>query len=606
MAVRARWWLPVVAAVLLLVAGAVSWRLAAGDESQVEPAGAVATEQPVPPQRPAGPGDKAIAEGSVPGANGEDGDDEEEDSDSDDSDDSDDSEDEGDDEDGDGDGAAAAAHAPDDPNLSRIELALKDERGPVARAAVMLDEHVRIRSDGAGLAAFTRVRPGEHHLTVRADGYFDPPDVAVVTDPGATARVQVELRKGAALEGVVVTRGGGEVANAIVYVTGRAQRAFTDATGHFQLRPFEPGEKVEIGVTLAGYRLARPVSAAAGDPPLRIEVEELGVFTGRVLADGGTPITRFRVQQEYFESPDGRFSIKVTTTPNGKAFANVGADGYRPIVVTRPLDAGTFGDVVLDPLPSIEVLIVDRSGAPVPDAEVSCEGCGPAPMRSGADGRLRFVPTRWNAGSLDAHRGDAWGHERLLLVREIKIVLSPPAVLHGRTGSGLEMKLTPFYPPKTSIALAAGTDGRYQAAVPANDYWVRVPDRSGAKEHYVRTWLCCGDRELNLGPGSGRTSLTLRAPNMPGSMLFLVAGQLTQAEIDNAFRGAAQLWAPSYFVGTPYSQVWEEPTAGAFPVDGLAPGPYTILWLKPLDPEHRIPVVRYATIPGTAEVAIGP
>jgi len=261
----------------------------------------------------------------------------------------------------------------------------------------------------------------------------------------------------------------------------------------------------------------------------------------------------------------------------------------------------------------VEVLVVDRSGAPVPDAEVSCEGCAPAPMRSGADGRLRFVPTRWNAGSLDAHRGDAWGHERLWLVKEIKVVLSPPAALHGRinrpdgrTGSGLKMELTPFYPPKTPTALAAGTDGRYQAAVPANDYWVRVPDRSGAKEHYVRAWLCCGDRELNLGPGSGRASLTLRAPNAPGSMLLLVAGQLTQAEIDAAFRGFSMSWAPSYFAGTPYSQVWVEPTAGTFPVDGLAPGPYTVLWVKPLDREHRVPVVRFATIPGAAEVTIGP
>jgi len=70
----------------------------------------------------------------------------------------------------------------------------RDNGDPMAGAAVVLEELKReVRTGAAGTYRFDNVRPGEYHVSVRAEGYSTRRTEVTVTDQGATLDLVVEL-----------------------------------------------------------------------------------------------------------------------------------------------------------------------------------------------------------------------------------------------------------------------------------------------------------------------------------------------------------------------------------------------------------------------------
>jgi peroxiredoxin len=161
--------------------------------------------------------------------------------------------------------------------------------GPLHGARIMTgtdcsDDSPRDWTDYEGNYAIRGVRPGSVIVTIHLSGYA-PELKSVEVQAGETARLDVELRKGAVLEGIVKTESGKPVSGAFVDATQwrgagtLGLRAVTNDEGKFVIEN-APYDTFELTVTARDMGRVVSMVKADGDEPLSFTVPDTPVSIG--------------------------------------------------------------------------------------------------------------------------------------------------------------------------------------------------------------------------------------------------------------------------------------------------------------------------------------
>ncbi len=318
-----------------------------------------------------------------------------------------------------GGGAEARDQAPVVLTLSRLatikgRVVDASTREPVARAVVQGRRPVTTGEDGR----FELELParGRHSLRTRARGYLED-QVEVVAD--VTGPVTVALVAASSLEGRVVDGDGLPVAGAEVSILPgegaseddrilraltrgtRARlgdRGLTRADGSFRVTRIRPGSNYDIEVRAQGF-----ATASRELPDLRPRVPVTGVTieldrgfgaSGVVVDAGGRPVSGAEVVfrpaasgaddpfQVVLQAPaatvvssgDGRFAASGLAAAAYDVTAS--RPGFAPTTVKRvEFGAGKAdaGRLVLEPGVTVDGVVVDAAGQPVPDVRISVD-----------------------------------------------------------------------------------------------------------------------------------------------------------------------------------------------------------------------------------------
>jgi hypothetical protein len=322
---------------------------------------------------------------------------------------------------------------------ARVELTLdgmppasSDEPDPLGRRFV-------VTSEADGFAGFESLGPGSWVLRASKPGHGDGWLRPLLLLPGREPPpVRLLLGPEFGLRGKVVSSAG-DVAGAQIVVdtdppgSGPNFRAETDAAGEFVITGVPEGDFV-LHASRHGYVSSRPYAIRGlGPHDLRIELEKLGLISGRLLGADGKPARNgvvevwrtVRGQPPYWptadriviEDPEGRFAVE---PEGGGSFILLGrADDCAPtwseVIQTRS-DPVALGDWRLPAGATLRgVLVAGSAETPLADALLQLRPSGwtpageqnlfiaesadaavvpPLRARSGADGsfRLEHVP----------------------------------------------------------------------------------------------------------------------------------------------------------------------------------------------------------------------
>jgi len=145
---------------------------------------------------------------------------------------------------------------------------------------------------------------GEYHVGFRSPEHEDVDDRRAVVRPGEATEIELPLRRGASVSGVLVDEAGAPVAGAQISVTTRTPftvsgEGRTDAEGRFRLAGLSAG-KVAITVERVGFvPLHRDVPELAAERDvtgLRLVLERGASVEGRVVFPDGTPAADARIR----------------------------------------------------------------------------------------------------------------------------------------------------------------------------------------------------------------------------------------------------------------------------------------------------------------------
>jgi protocatechuate 3,4-dioxygenase beta subunit len=175
----------------------------------------------------------------------------------------------------------------------------------------------RGRSGEDGRFTVEDVPPGRLGAMVRADGFLVHEEGGLEVAPGEDRDdLRFVLRPGATIRGRVTDAAGRPIADASVEVledAGFRRSGFgaattgSDADGLFELDGVEPGTR-SIAADHDGHvRSVRDLEVTRGDNRLDFRLEPGLTVSGRVLDEGGAPVSGARVS---LESPDERFTFR--------------------------------------------------------------------------------------------------------------------------------------------------------------------------------------------------------------------------------------------------------------------------------------------------------
>jgi hypothetical protein len=298
-------------------------------------------------------------------------------------------------------------------------------------------------------------------------------------------------------------------------------------------------------------------------------------------------------------APDGRFELALPKGGERVAFA-VDAPGYEPLLVDRPATPD-LGDLVLQRAPSFSGRVRDESGAPVPDAVVSCDVCDDSVM-TGPDGRFSLSAPPFVAqfsvsarkgrlsASVSASRGPG----------EVELTLRPATRLYGTVyqkdgtpaaGFPLEGLHADRGDPLTVVT---GPDGSYSVEVAPGVYRFMLGEgRSFAGEPLLVVQVAGAEQRLDIGGAPGSGTLTVRVKPERGWALWVVAGDVPSS-----------LPVASELMRSRYAQLVYQPAAERVALLGLPPGRYTLVW-SPFHAEApEGPVIRTVEVPASGEVPL--
>lgn len=269
---------------------------------------------------------------------------------------------------------AIALHAAAPGWQSRVQTLADGANGPVrlelepqgalrvrlvaAGAEPVRDVMLRARGNGPARVRTTPVRtfdevaagqgldvdgldPGAWTIEVRARGFATTVSAPVVVEAGRASEVQVELQRGAEIEGRVLDANGrpvaganvrleridvpggdlGAIANSLLAPLGRAPRATTDANGRFLLRDATSGEHA-VSVQRRGFAAHRRLraNAIAGQ---RLLLPDVQLSAGSALRGRATVAGAVDARLVVRARP-----VEVADLPKGEGFeTTVAADG---------------------------------------------------------------------------------------------------------------------------------------------------------------------------------------------------------------------------------------------------------------------------------------
>jgi Carboxypeptidase regulatory-like domain len=454
-------------------------------------------------------------------------------------------------------------------------------------------------SSGDGVVLMRGLPPATYTLIASHPDFLPSDRQQVVLEDGKLLKVSAELKAGGEIKGVVVDTLGAPISGAAVHPTPRASEpAITDGQGRFSLKPLRKGGTYALRVAQRGYEQQERTTAKVDGPEVRIVVNRLPVFRGRVVSDG-KPVKNFRVDDQFVDSADGRFELALPATEDRVIFS-VTSPGYEAMVVDRP-NSPDLGDLELERAEAITGVVTDENGQRVADAVVGCDVCEQS-VTSAPDGRFtmagpsfvkEFVITA-RKGKRSALRNVAAG------VSYVELQLSPAVKLSGtvwladgRVGAGVEIQGAHA---ESSDAMSAvtGPDGKYSAEV-SRGAWRFQVHRPGAGVSEQQTVLIAGlqaaDERLDFGPSPGTASMRVALKPQRGWGLWLVQGGV---------EGLAS--PPLELLKAKSAQLIFQPTVNVVTFQGLTPGAYTLVWgsLHEANP----PVVMRVQVPQQPEVSL--
>lgn len=346
------------------------------------------------------------------------------------------------------------------------------------------------------LAAATAGQDGNFRLRLPAGGDVQPRAAAPgyltrnAAVPGGAAPWRIGLARALELAGMVVDGTGRGIAGARV-TAGEVERApeprlaaITGQDGSFRLAGLAAGAPYRLDAAAAGFASASTTLAsvprpAAGKrpPPVRIVLGRGGAITGMVVDGAGRPLPGVVVSlmdsdlSAVWRTQVGRAGSRETRSDSRGAFEVVNLSPGRYALVAHgpglaatarrgldliagagpPLDAGRL---MMEAAATVEGVVTDRRGAPVPDADVklfpSPKGHPVLPWggadneldaRADGDGRFRIAELR-RGESFDLYVS-ASGHTparvrdvRSPTARPLRIELADGCRLTGRVLDG--------------------------------------------------------------------------------------------------------------------------------------------------------------------------
>ncbi len=361
-----------------------------------------------------------------------------------------------------------------------LEVTIVDEPGkPIAGAAVHEggEEEPVVTTDDKGIAKLEAIKPGWIRIDASAAGYAPNSTVTTVGSSGGTGTVQLTLRKGYAVSGVVIDDAGKPVVNAKVSATAENWGAgesgdddiLTNAKGEFQIPALAAGthrltaidgehapawstpitiKDVSIaGVVItmkAGGSLAGVVNDASGKPVAFATVQVIGK---------GQDAWRMMTPRHATTDKLGAFELRGLARVKLQARAEAESAASKVVDVDLS-EKGAVTDVVLvlDVSGTISGIVVDDAGTPIPEVQVNAfpdvlggaspEGLALAGMSSTTtDGGGAFVINGLPDGAyrLGAARGRPvwgdWGQSGTPAKAgdtAVRIVLPAPGTLTGK------------------------------------------------------------------------------------------------------------------------------------------------------------------------------
>ncbi len=271
-------------------------------------------------------------------------------------------------------------------------------------------------SDEHGAFRF-ELAPDEYALAVAQDGWDGATERVRVGLAGTgAARVELRVRAGTTLEGVVADGDGSALAGARVVALANGERTYesfvngmvvtaprgaavTDAHGRFRFAALNPAPTYTVLVDRHGYERAEVTAASSSGrvAALPVRLARAAPVRGRVLRPDGTPYDG-AASVLCAEDPalpgtepgrtlrvaDGALPSDAVALP---CTLTLSVDGFRPVDAgtLRPNSEGVAdaGEIRLDRGLTIAGTVLDRAGAPVAGASVSA---GERTGRSAADG----------------------------------------------------------------------------------------------------------------------------------------------------------------------------------------------------------------------------
>jgi hypothetical protein len=240
--------------------------------------------------------------------------------------------------------------------VAGAELSITKQREVTVGASMRMSMAVSIggtRSDAHGAFRIPGLAPGGYSLTTEASGYRTAELAVTVPETGDPSHLVVEMERGHAVDGIVVTADGQPAAGAEVrahsavqggfeHLVGGAPSTRTGADGRFRLEGLSEGRH-QLTATLDEARASKVVSVPP-DTPIELRLEPGRTIVGRVVDADEQPVANAEVSA--FASTRGAFQMidPTTTSRSGRFQLEGAAPGEYRVVASA--DIGTTSEAV--------------------------------------------------------------------------------------------------------------------------------------------------------------------------------------------------------------------------------------------------------------------
>jgi hypothetical protein len=394
-------------------------------------------------------------------------------------------------------------------NQLRRRLELMEEPDLLARSRPMSGV-----TDEEGKLTIWGLEPGEVSVQI-ADAAFRPVSRNLALADGRLAELDVQLERGATIEGVIVDAQGNPVPAASVSVSvpkdhefeALASRAIEEE-GKFSVAGLESGKTYEL-TAATGEAESATVKVEAPARGVRLVMAPLPRLRGRVVDERGAPVTHFDVDGQDFDTQDGRFDVPVR--PEESVIVFVSAEGYASKSVELK-EAGDAGDVVLVRGQVLHGRVVNARGEPVPGALVSCDMA--SDVTTGADGAFELtIEIIEYPLQIRAARGAVTGVTEANAPGEVVVKLGPRVRVVGRSYDFEGRPAPGSVLARLAISgnverFEADGQGRFVGELPQGSWEFQAVD-----SRFSTTVLVTGERvDVSLGGAPGTCALKLDVP----------------------------------------------------------------------------------------------
>ncbi len=342
----------------------------------------------------------------------------------------------------------------------RVWLHTRGEGAPIPPGGF---EPPELETDAEGLIRFGGLEAGER-IALRLEHPNYVHEYLQAIEAPTAEPLEIFLRPGAAVSGIVVTGDGEGIAGAFVEAKIRASTETpfgvsrqnlrksknAGAGGRFELRGLHPGE-VELSASRGGFAertLRLPLAGGERREGVRLELLPAANVSGRVLDSPGRPVAGCKVS---FRGEDG--SWRVTTDDQGRFRIKNRAAGPAKVTVRHREHGAAETEVELVPgdnpieltlAPGRQVAgrVVDAFGQPVSGAWVELAWRSESPgytadrARTGDDGIFSLEPKRTGTYEVTAEVDDLMSASLALTagekpIRGLELVLLPGSAITG-------------------------------------------------------------------------------------------------------------------------------------------------------------------------------